>query len=248
MANLLSKLVRFAMVGIVLCGAAVSLPAGDWNFSASTTTASLYVWRGMRFSPGFVQQTQGSVTYRGFNANLWTNYDYSQEKLNEIDVTLTYSKDLGNLSLSGGWNHFGMFDGVDSDELFVSASLGGLPVTPTVTAYFDVNAGKGAYIMASLSREQTLTPLASLNLTANVGFVINNGYMGFNEQGKEFTNFYNADFTAALPIKIGSILVLEPKIGVCFPLSDDGKYAIKNYSYGTYATTFYGMLTLTVSH
>ncbi len=225
---------------LLLVGTTWSGLAADLTWSANTGIWSRYMWRGLRFSNGPVWQSSITATYGGFSASLWDNFDIDTVKVNEIDPTLTYTWSWKPITLSVGWNHFGVIDGADSDELFTTATWDGLWVTPSLSLYTDVNYGKGAYLQAGLSKSFTLSERVSLNLAANAGTVFNNRYMGVNSRGDEFVDLFNGEVTMSLPVKITSWVSFEPKAGLAFPLSQNAREAMRGYGFGPRATTFFG--------
>ena len=87
----------------------------------------------------------------------------------------------------------------------------------------------------------------SLNFKAYAGYVIKNSYMGVNDEGREFSNFYDADFQVSLTMPLGKGFSLEPMIGYSTSLSRNARQAIKNYSISPHGETFYGGATLAFS-
>jgi hypothetical protein len=71
--------------------------------------------------------------------------------------------------------------------------------------------------------------------------------MGTNDEGREFSNFYNADFMTSLTLPLGKGFSLEPMFGYSTSLSQNARQAIKSSSVGEGGETFYGGATLTFS-
>jgi len=76
---------------------------------------------------------------------------------------------------------------------------------------------------------------------------VKNSYMGTNDEGREFSNFYNADFITSLTLPLGKGFSLEPMIGYSTSLSQNARQAIKSVSVGPSGDTLYGGATLTFS-
>jgi len=77
--------------------------------------------------------------------------------------------------------------------------------------------------------------------------VIQNSYMGLNDDGNEFTNLFNAEITTSVTLPFSKRWTLEPMIAYSFGLSSDAKQAIRNSGVNGSSDTFYGGATLTFS-
>jgi hypothetical protein len=215
------------------------------------TVMSNYVWRGIRMSEGPVYQFSGTVSAKGFSANVWGNYDFDSKKYNETDLTLSYSRDIKKFSLETGFIHYAMVDNKDSDEVYVGLGFDG-PLQPSFKAYFDVNAGKGAFLQPSVGHSVKISSRASLDFKLNIGIAINNSYTGVRDSGDEYVALHNADFNIACPAKLSKHWNIKPQVGVTTPLSRAAREAIRNSSVWESADTFngtivYGGATLTYS-
>jgi hypothetical protein len=106
------------------------------EFSGSIDMLSQYVWRGVALSRGsMVFQPSMTVSYKGFSANIWGNWDVNENnpyglaqprrnaaKWNETDFTFSYSKEVvKNLTLTGGLIYYALDSNnslYDSFEIF----------------------------------------------------------------------------------------------------------------------------------
>ncbi len=222
------------------------LPAGDVEFEASGAVLSHYMWRGLRLSEGGVFQPSATVGSKGFYANIWANYQFDPNSLTEIDFTGSYAGEKGKLNYEAGFIHYGVRDNLDSDEIYGKLGHSNL-LNPSLSVYVDVNAGKGTYLQAGIEPSISLVKEISLNFKAFAGYVLKNSYMGLNDAGREFSNFYNADFQTSLTIPLGKGLTLEPMLGYATSLSRNARQAIKNDSTSARGETLYGGATLTFS-
>ena len=68
----------------------------------------------------------------------------------------------------------------------------------------------------------------------------NNGIMGLNANGEEFTGLYNADISAAMTVPLFDAVSLVPYAAYSLPLSDDAETAIKSISFDGDSEIFYG--------
>lgn len=176
------------MVG---AGMAVTAILGTWTVlaesvpvaaSADVSVLSAYVWRGQVLSDEGVVQPAMTITKGGFAANVWGNVNLTDgattpdPDLSEVDLTLSYTKTLGAVTLAGGVIDYsfpnqtlaGDAGGVGypgTREVYASASLGGCPLTPAVTVYYDFDEVEGVYSVASLTYSTKLAD--NLTLTAS---------------------------------------------------------------------------------
>lgn len=223
---------------------------------ASVDVLSNYVWRGQKLSNSWVVQPSVGITYGSFGANLWANYDSDQAEatssdtghgeFTETDLTLNYSFSLNKFNFVAGYIYYALEEANDTQELYLSAGYDTL-FKPTLTLYYDFDEGNGAFIVASIGHSFEVLKDIALNLGASVSYNINNKVMGFNEDGKDFSNFYNADISSSLSIPIGKAITITPKVAYSFPLSDDAKEAIKKISDDGDKDIFYGGVNVTVS-
>jgi hypothetical protein len=233
----------FLLLAVVLMLPHVLL-GGDVEFEASGSVLSHYMWRGLRLSEGGVFQPSMTVGSKGFSANLWANYQFDPNRWSEVDFTGAYAAEKGAFNYEIGFVHYAVIEGLDSDEIY-----GGLGhsdfLNPSLKIYVDVNAGKGAYLQGGLEPSIPLGKEISLNFKAYAGYVLENSYMGLNDDGQEFSNFYNADFQTSLTIPLGKGFSLEPMLGYSTSLSQNARQAIKSSSVSPHGETFYGGATLT---
>jgi uncharacterized protein (TIGR02001 family) len=226
------------------------MPAADeengTTFEASGAVFSHYMWRGLQLSEGGVFQPSLTVGHKGFSANLWANYQFDPKRWTEVDFTGVYAGEAGKINYEVGFIHYGVKEGLDSDEIYGGIGHSDI-MAPTLKVYADVNAGKGAYLQAGLEPSIPLGKDYALNFKAYVGYVLKNSYMGLNDGGREFSNFYNADFQASLTIPLKKGFSLEPMIGISTGLSRNSRQAIRNDSVAPKADTVYGGATLIFS-
>lgn len=224
---------------------------------ASVDVMSNYVWRGIKVSNSWVVQPSVGIGYGGFAANIWGNYDgdvaeatsngeTGHGEMTEVDVTLSYTKSFNKLTLGGGYIYYA-FDGFnDTQEVFVSAAYDTF-LSPAVTVYYDYDEGNGAFIIASIGHTFKLPKDMGLKLGALASYNIENGIMGFDEDGDKFSNFYNAEVNAALTIPITKALSISPKLAYSFAISNDAKDAMEGLANDGKHDILYGGINLTLS-
>jgi hypothetical protein len=235
---------------LLLLAVTVLLPttllAGDIEYEASGAVLSHYMWRGLRLSEGGVFQPSVTIGAKGFSANVWANYQFDPHDWTEVDFTTSYAGEKAKFNYEIGFVHYGVYDDVDSDEIYGSFGHSDI-LNPSLKVYADVNYGKGAYLQAGIEPSIPLGKEVTLNFKAFAGYVLKDSYMGVNDGGFEFSNFYNADFQTSLTIPLGKKFSLEPMIGYSTALSRNARQAIKNDSVSSRGETLYGGATLTFS-
>jgi hypothetical protein len=221
---------------------------------ASVDIMSNYVWRGQKLSNSWVVQPSVGITYGSFGANIWGNYDSDSKidegddhgEFTETDITLTYDYAIDKLTLTGGYIYYALSGANDTQEVYVAGSYDVL-LEPTLTVYYDFDEGNGAFIVASIGHSFEVSKGMPLNLGASASYNINNKVMGLDDDGDDFSNFYNSELSASLNIPLYKSLALTPKIAYSFPLSSDAEDAIEGVSDDGDKDIFYGGLNLSLS-
>ncbi len=117
-----------------------------------TETNSRYVWRGLAWSEGAVQQSSLYCTMARLTASLWMNHDLNSPDahlgLNEVDLALSYDLSLGSFGVEPSFSHYRypyQSDSPATDELglLLSYDLGGLSVRSEQS--LDIHSYPGAY-------------------------------------------------------------------------------------------------------
>ncbi len=211
-----------AVLGLVFGAAPL---AAQWEFQADVM--SKYIWRGFDLYYNNNPAFQPSVTYTfgesGLSANLWGSFalgDRSTYKNHdEFDLTLDYAFSLSDqLKMSVGFIQYGYYFGGKevfkentTQEFYVSAGLPETFLSPTLTAYYDVNLGSGLYVALEGSRSIPLSESLGLNLKARLGY---NSKQFINESGL-------SDLTlgVSLPIKLGD-WTIAPLVNYTFVFLD----------------------------
>jgi hypothetical protein len=223
---------------------------------ASVDIMSNYVWRGQKLSNSWVIQPSVGITYGGLGANLWANYDSDctkvgstetgHGKVNETDLTLSYSFSMDKFSFTAGYTYFALEGAHDTQELFFSAGYDVL-FNPTLVFYYDYDEGQGAFIIASIRHSFDLGKDIPLEVGASAGYNINNKSMGVDKDGNDFSNFYNGELFSSVSIPVTKAFSVTPKVAYSFPLSNDAKEAISSISDDGDKDIFYGGINLTLS-
>lgn len=228
--------------------ACLSLPA--WAVETSTDGSvgifSSYVWRGITIHKDVAVQPSVGLSYGGFGANLWSDWNGDSDEMVETDLTLSYSLSIEKLSLEAGYIYYGLDGFKDTQELYASASYDVL-LSPSLTLYWDFDEGDGAFLVASIGHSFALPHDIALNLGASASVNLENSVMGQDENGDDFSNFYNGEVSASLSIPIMEAVSIEPMVAYSFSLSNDAENAISSLSDGGDNDVFYGGATLSLS-
>jgi len=251
----IKKILAMAVLGVGILAGNLYAEEPAVSGAASVDLMSNYVWRGQKLSNSWVLQPSVGITYGGFGANIWGNYDNRLEatssdsghgEFNEVDFTLNYSRAIDKLTLTAGYIYYA-FDGAsDTQEVYLSAAYETL-LSPALTVYYDYDEGNGAFIVASIGHSIALPKDMSLNLGALASYNINNKIMGFDKDGKDFSNFYNAEVSAGLNIPVTKAISITPKAAYSFALTSDSKAAISGVSDDGKKNILYGGINLTLS-
>lgn len=209
--------------------------------SASVDFMSNYVWRGFKLSNGFVIQPSVGITYGGFGANLWANYDNSTSEQTETDLTLNYAFSVDKFNLDAGYIYYALDSVEDTQEFYVSVGYAVL-LNPTLAVYYDFDEGDGAFITASIGHDFALTDDIALSLGALASYNAESEYsIG------DYSDFHNAELSASLSIPVWKNVSIGPMIAYSFPLSNDAEDSFEAVSDDGDKDIVYGGLNVTVS-
>jgi hypothetical protein len=221
----MKKMRLFLLVLIVF----LSLPLIGKTFSFQVDVTSRFIWRGFDLLPDNNSALQPSLTFdlgdSGFSLNIWASFALTDRDIykywDEIDLTLTYAlKTPEALSLVLGFTNYGYwfarnfeFKDNTTQEFFVELGFPKVPLSPTLTAFYDINLGDGLYVQLTGGHAVPLGGL-TLDLAAALGY---NAGM-FLPEGAD-TGFSDLTIGASLPIKLGG-LTLSPFVNYTFVFLD----------------------------
>src|SRR4030066_863908 len=231
-----SMVVLTVLLGMVFAGSVFSAEP-KVSGAASVDVLSNYVWRGQKLTNSWVIQPSVGITYGSFGANIWANYDSDSKidesdghgEFSETDLTLNYCFSVEKWNFSAGYIYYAFTGANDTQEVYLSTSYSTL-LNPTLTIYYDYDEGNGAFVIAAISHSFNVFKGSSFKLGASASYNISNKVMGLDENGDDFSNFYNGELSAGLSIPITKAISITPKVAYSFPLSDDAEEAIKNIS------------------
>lgn len=239
-------LIGLTFVMALMFSAGAALSEEKTSGSGTVDLFSHYVWRGQKLSNSFVVQPSVDITYNDFGMNLWANYDSDISEHNETDLTLYYVFSVEKFSFDAGYIYYALDGYDDTQEVYISAGYDVL-LNPTLSIIYDFDEGDGAYITVDIGHSFELTKTISLNLGATVGYNADNEIMGYDNEGDEFSDFYNGEISASLSIPIWKDFSIEPMIAYSFPLSSDAEDAIEDISDDGDQDIFYGGLSIALA-
>ena len=218
-------------VAVVLPALAEEDPSTDMSVAA----LSQYIWRGQELSrDSVVIQPSMTVSYMGFSGNLWGNLDTDpytndgEESANwtETDLTVSYGKGFGVLSVEGGYIYYGLDGCDDTQELYLSLGLDTL-LAPALTVYRDIDSYPSWYFLLGISHAFEIAETVSLELSGSVSYLLSENAEDYPEidngspTGAKFENFHDGVISANLPIAVAEYITITPSLSYTFPLSSD---------------------------
>ncbi len=227
-----------AMSGYGVAGAE-ERPEADMSMSL----LSAYIWRGYELSKdSMVVQPSATVSYSGFSANIWGNWDTDlydgrpdnlegADNYNETDITFSYGHDFGMFSAEAGYIYYALSGADDSQEFYVSGALNVL-LSPTLTIYREFAHYPSTYITLEVSHSFELPRGITLDLGLSGSYLASDdsdAYADPDDADDEYNNLHDGKFSVAMSIPLGSFLHFEaaqyisitPEIDWVFPLSGD---------------------------
>lgn len=213
------------LVMMAFMAGAIPLPG---KASVQVDWVSRYVWRGFDLLPNNHMAVQPSFTVdlgkSGFSLNVWSSFALAQRDdfrySDEIDPTLSYTFAMPEgWELSAGFNLYGYWFAEDfsfrdatSQEVFVSIARTDLPLSPSLSVYYDLNLGSGLYVSLAVGHEIRMSDRLRIEL---------GGLIGFNSrQYIDRTGFSHIDLFTRLPLALGG-LTLVPSINLTVPLMEE---------------------------
>ena len=166
------------------------------SFTFSTDILSQYIFRGAAQSKdSAVFQPSFAVTYAGFSASVWGNFDTARHsnnpfmplpsgqvgnaKWSETDFTVSYTKELcKNFSVLIGNVYYGLqppISNFDQDEIFGGVSYNFPWLTVAFTTYGEVTHAVDVWFQLDLTKSIPVDMLckgATLDLGASFGYLI----------------------------------------------------------------------------
>jgi hypothetical protein len=215
---------------------------------------SQYIWRGLELSrDSLVIQPSATIGYKGVSLNVWGNLDtdndaYGGGKYNETDLTLSYSKTLGLVKLTGGYLYYGLDALTDSQEVFGSVTLNTI-LSPTLSVYREIAHLPAWYVSVGVSHSQELVDKITLDLAASAGFYYSDdsSFTEANNPNEKYQQIHNGLVSVGFTIPFADYFAVKPTIAYSFPLSDKAEEYIESVSLSDESSFIYGGVTVSMA-
>lgn len=187
----------------ILALAAASLATSACAQSGVTTSLDLsysskYVWRGTNLDNEAVLQPNLAVSYMGWTANVWGNFELTdannyyltatgKNRITEWDTSLAYTATTPAGSFTFGIVHYDFPNTGFASTTEVWGSLGFKgDFGPTISVYYDLDESKGIY--GKIGGSHTLS-------LSEAGMFTMNGWVGYGDQ-KNNSHYYGNNVRA----------------------------------------------------
>jgi len=211
-----------------------SLTASELSFGAELDGNSRYVWRGLALNDGPVLQPSAWVSLAGFTVTPWANFAFREDEapagFNELDVTLDFSRDMSDLTVTPSFSAYlypNQADAPPTGELALALSCAVGPVCICTDHSVDLLATPGAYFGdAGLSFESDLVPDLTVEASASAGW----GSACFNEANFEVSRaaLCLGEADLALTWSPGGLFYLRPHAALSVLLDRELRAAVPN--------------------
>lgn len=239
------------------------------QFSFSLDILSQYVFRGVAFSrDSAVLQPSVTISYKGFAANIWGNFDTRERnpfgisrpdrnnpKWNETDFTVSYSREIfKDFSGTVGLIYYAL-DGNNSpdDQLEIFMALGykipRLDLGVGFAVYREVSHFPGWYLEWYLSRSFNL-PFAGANLElyASWSAELSEDHAAFpTKDGGKYRSLHAGQLRATVNFPVNKHLTVSPKVIYWYNLGSDAAFAIRSLSWDRNPNHILGGVSLTAT-
>lgn len=153
--------------------------ASDFNFDASVSAATRYVWRGQLLYDKFCLQPNVNFYFGNFTLNYWGSFPVEQNAYIESDFSFIASEKIPYLdfvNISAGFIIY-TFPNNASDlkntlEIFGSINLNTF-LAPYIKLFYDSVLGNGYYLETGISNSLAINDNIQFNLYATTGYNFN---------------------------------------------------------------------------
>lgn len=173
------------MLGVVL-----PVSAQDATIGFDVGLNSNYNWRGLSLTNKPVVQPDVWLSVYGFTGGVWVNFEPTKydgtndlsetggvrSGIAEIDYWLEYARSFTGVDAKVGWvaytynkNNAAIDNSFNTSELYGQVSLSGLPITPTLAAWYDIDKVKGLYVQGQVVYGVQASPAVTINLGVLAG-------------------------------------------------------------------------------
>lgn len=193
----------------------------DVSISADVGLFSAYVWRGQVLNDRAVVQPSVTAAKGPFSLNVWGNLNLvgdDQQDTTELDYTAAYTLPLNtdDVTVDVGMIFY-TFPGdgntaEETEELFVTATLNNILLTPVASLYYDFDEAEGFYGNLAISQGVEISDAMSAEIGGSIGYGsqnYNKYYFG-NDDAEGSLNDYNvyvsADYALSEKLSVGALL------------------------------------------
>ncbi|MFC1500887.1 hypothetical protein ACFL58_00340 [Elusimicrobiota bacterium] len=195
---------------------------------------SSYMWRGQTLDTDLVVQPGFTVGCKDFSFGFWSSMPVSDKDSsgasNEVDITVSYSRDFGKVGISLGYVSYEFPSTVFSgtDEVFAGFSLNELPISFGVTYYNDYDDAdglKGSYTVVDLGKD--IGKITELPISVSLS-------MGTYSDYGTFMNGSVITVGLGSEVEISEKVTMSPSIYYVYTSGDLSEDSIGNQKGGVY--------------
>jgi len=199
----------------------LSFPANavETSGSASIGIYNSYMWRGFELHEDVAVQPSIGITYGGFGANLWSDYNTDTKEAVETDLTLNYTHSIDKVGLDIGYIYYGLDGAADTQEIYLAVSYDTL-LSPSLTLYYDFDEFNGTFIVASIGHDIPVNKDIAVSLGASASY--NSDSVG------DYSALHNGEISVSTSMPVKGAISISPMVAYSFTLSDDAEDAVKN--------------------
>jgi len=262
-----NRTIKLSAVTAIVFLVFIFIPMNLWaedeakpSASADVGVFSQYIWRGYELSKdSIVIQPSVTVGYKDIGFNLWGNLDTDiyndtrdEAQFNETDMTLSYDKSFGIVSMGVGYIYYALDAIDDSQEVYLSVGLDTL-LSPSLTVYREISHLPAWYISLGISHSFELPKEITLDLAGSIGYSASDddAFVEIDDNGNATTDKYNAFhnglISVGLTIPVGKYFSVVPMIAYSFPLSNEADNLIKSASLSDKSDFLFGGVTASLS-
>lgn len=243
----MKKFIVVLAAGLVLFGAMAqtALAAIEVEGDVYASYNDKYLWRGFDLSASKHVLQPGVDIYIGnFTIGYWSNLDLDSGELNETDITLDYSLDLGDMvSVSVGNIFYAVEDIEDTNEAYVACSLNTL-LAPTLEIYYDYDEAEsdGLFFVASVGHTFEVSDSIGINLGALVSYNQASDFSIYYEDANgdavSYRDWHNYELSASADFAVTEQITITPAFIYSEGISDEARRAIDSETLGGITVNF----------
>jgi hypothetical protein len=213
-------------------GAVLPAAAQDASIGFDVGLNSNYNWRGLSLANKPVIQPDVWVSVYGLTGGVWANVDPTKcdgsndicesggvrSGIAEIDFWLEYARSFGNADAKVGYvgytynkNNAGIDNTANTGEIYGQVSLNGLPVTPTLAAWYDIDKVKGLYVQGQIVYGIQASPAVTIDLgvlaALSAGQEVNTSPTSTESANFAESGLTHVDFSASTSLAAGPLSI-----------------------------------------